>query len=314
MLRIGIDLGGTKIEGIVLRGATEVLVRQRIATPGGDYAATVAAVAALVSALEREVGGQALPVGIGHPGAISPFTGLIKNANSTCLNDRPLQADLEAALGRAVRMANDADCLALSESQADGAAAGAACVFAVILGTGVGGGIVIDGKLRAGPNAIAGEWGHNPLPWPRADWNEIPGPLGWDGRHGSIEDWCSGVALARDHRQVSGENLRGEEVVKRAESGDAACIATIARYQDRLARALASVINLLDPDVIVLGGGLSRIATLYDRVPALWRAWVFSDQVATRLLPAAHGDSSGVRGAAWLWPLTGPDQTRSPRT
>ncbi|WP_293394560.1 ROK family protein [Nevskia sp.] len=300
MHRIGIDLGGTKIEGIVLRGATEVVARQRIATPSGDYAATVAAVAALVAALEREVGARGLPVGIGHPGAISPFTGLIKNANSTCLNDRPLKADLEAALGRAVRMANDADCLALSESRADGAAAGAACVFAVILGTGVGGGIVIDGKLRAGPNAIAGEWGHNPLPWPRADWNEVPGPLGWDGRHGSIEDWCSGVALARDHREVSGEHLRGEEVVARAETGDAKCVATIARYEDRLARALASVINVLDPDVIVLGGGLSRIATLYERVPARWRAWVFSDQVATRLLPAAHGDSSGVRGAAWL--------------
>ncbi len=314
MFRVGIDLGGTKIEGIVLRGATEVVARQRIATPGGDYAATVAAVAALVAALEREVGARGLPAGIGHPGAISPFTGLIKNANSTCLNDRPLKTDLEAALGREVRMANDADCLALSESQADGAAAGAACVFAVILGTGVGGGIVIDGKLRAGPNAIAGEWGHNPLPWPSADWNEVPGPLGWDGRHGSIEDWCSGVALARDHRELSGENLRGEEVVARAEAGDAACGATIARYEDRLARALASVINLLDPDVIVLGGGLSRVARLYENLPRLWRAWVFSDQVATRLLPATHGDSSGVRGAAWLWPLAESDQTRSPRT
>ena len=314
MFRVGIDLGGTKIEGIVLRGAAEVVARQRIATPAGDYAATVAAVAALVSALEREVGVRELPVGIGHPGAISPFTGLIKNANSTCLNDRPLKADLEAALGREARMANDADCLALSESQADGAAAGAACVFAVILGTGVGGGIVIDGKLRAGPNAIAGEWGHNPLPWPRADWHEVPGPLGWDGRHGSIEDWCSGVALARDHREVSGENLRGEEVVARAEAGNATGIATLARYEDRLARALASVINLLDPDVIVLGGGLSRVARLYQTVPQLWRAWVFSDQVATRLLPATHGDSSGVRGAAWLWPLAEPDQTRNPRT
>ncbi|WP_022978065.1 ROK family protein [Nevskia ramosa] len=314
MFRVGIDLGGTKIEGIVLRGAAEVVARQRIATPGGDYAATVAAVAALVSALEREVGVHELPVGIGHPGAISPFTGLIKNANSTCLNDRPLKADLEAALGREARMANDADCLALSESQADGAAAGAACVFAVILGTGVGGGIVIDGKLRAGPNAIAGEWGHNPLPWPRADWHEVPGPLGWDGRHGSIEDWCSGVALARDHLEVSGENLRGEEVVARAEAGNATGIATLARYEDRLARALASVINLLDPDVIVLGGGLSRVARLYQTVPQLWRAWVFSDQVATRLLPATHGDSSGVRGAAWLWPLAEPDQTRNPRT
>ncbi len=302
MKRIGIDLGGTKIEGIVLQGATEVIARQRLATPGGDYPATVAAIVALVAALEREVGVGGLPVGIGHPGAISPFTGLIKNANSTCLNARPLQADLEAALARPVRLANDADCLALSEAQADGAAAGAACVLAVILGTGVGGGIVIDGKLRAGPNAIAGEWGHNPLPWPRADWHEVPGPLGWDGRHGSIEDWCSGVALARDHREVSGAVLRGEDIVARAAEGDAACDATLARYEDRLARALASVINLLDPDVIVLGGGLSRVARLYDKVPALWRHWVFSDRVATRLSPARHGDSSGVRGAAWLWP------------
>ena len=306
MLRIGIDLGGTKIEGIVLRGAAEVVARQRIATPGGDYPATVAAVAALVASLEREVEASGLPVGIGHPGAISPFTGLIKNANSTCLNDRPLKADLEAALGRAVRMANDADCLALSEAQADGAAAGAACVFAVILGTGVGGGIVIDGQLRAGPNAIAGEWGHNPLPWPRLDWNEVPGPLGWDGRHGSIEDWCSGVALARDHFDVTGVQLPGERIVSDAEAGDPACLATIVRLEDRLARALASVINLLDPDVIVLGGGLSRIARLYETVPAIWQRWVFSDRVVTRLVPAVHGDSSGVRGAAWLWPEPAP--------
>jgi fructokinase len=300
--RIGIDLGGTKTEGIVLRGATEVVARQRIATPGGDYAGTVAAVAALVAALEAEAGARDLPVGIGHPGAISPFTGLIKNANSTCLNGRPLKVDLEAALGRSVRLANDADCLALSEAQADGAAAGAACVFAVILGTGVGGGIVIDGKLHAGPNAIAGEWGHNPLPWPRPDRGEVPGPLGWDGRHGSIEDWLSGPALARDHREVTGLGLPGEQIVERAAAGDRACIATLARHADRLARALAGVINLLDPEVIVLGGGLSRIAGLYEAVPRLWTRWVFSDRVATRLVPAAHGDSSGVRGAAWLWP------------
>lgn len=303
MKRIGIDLGGTKIEGIALQGATEVIARRRIATPGGDYAATIAAIAALVAALEREVGSSGLPVGIGHPGAISPFTGLIKNANSTCLNERPLKTDLEAALVRPVRMANDADCLALSEAQADGAGAGAACVFAVILGTGVGGGIVIDGRLRAGPNAIAGEWGHNPLPWPRPDWNEVPGPLGWDGRHGAIEDWCSGPALARDHFDVTGSRLSGEQIVSLAEAGDTACTASLARYEDRLARSLASVINLLDPDVIVLGGGLSRVPRLYEQVPLLWQRWVFSDRVVTRLLPARHGDSSGVRGAAWLWPL-----------
>ncbi|WP_293373954.1 ROK family protein [Nevskia sp.] len=303
MLRIGIDLGGTKIEGIALRGASEVIARQRIATPGGDYAATMAAVVALIAALEREVDARDLPVGIGHPGAISPFTGLIKNANSTCLNGRPLKADLEAALRREIRMANDADCLALSEAQADGAAAGAPCVFAVILGTGVGGGLVIDGRLRQGPNAIAGEWGHNPLPWPRPEWNEVPGPLGWDGRHGAIEDWCSGVALARDHLDATGLRRSGEQIVNLADAGDPACNATMTRYEDRLARALASVINLLDPDVIVLGGGLSRIARLYDRVPDIWTRWVFSDRVATRLVPARHGDSSGVRGAAWLWPL-----------
>lgn len=302
MLRIGIDLGGTKIEGIVLRGATEVVARRRIATPAGDYPATVTAVVALVADLEREVGAQRLPVGIGHPGAISPFSGLIKNANSTCLNERPLKADLEAALGRVLRMANDADCLALSEAQDDGAAAGAACVFAVILGTGVGGGIVIDGRLRNGPNAIAGEWGHNPLPWPRVDWNEVPGPLGWDGRFGAIEDWLSGPALARDHRDLTGAAWSGEQIVAAAAAGDAACSATLARYEERLARALASVINLLDPDVIVLGGGLSRIERLYETVPALWARWVFSDRVVTRLLPARHGDASGVRGAAWLWP------------
>ncbi|GAC1632411.1 MAG: ROK family protein [Nevskia sp.] len=302
-LRIGIDLGGTKIEGIVLRGESEILARRRVPTPGGDYAATVAAVAALVRALEAEVSAaSALRVGIGHPGAVSPATGLIKNANSTCLNGMPLQQDLEAALARPLRLANDADCLALSEAQADGAAAGARCVFAVILGTGVGGGIVIDGRLRSGPNAIAGEWGHNPLPWPRPEWGEVPGPLGWDGRHGSIEDWCSGGGLANDHARLSGARLAGEEIVRQALAGEAAALTTLARYEDRLARALAHLVNILDPDVIVLGGGLSRVERLYRSVPALWGAWVFSDRVDTRLVAAKHGDSSGVRGAAWLWP------------
>jgi len=300
-MRIGIDLGGTKIEGIVLRGESEVLARRRIATPGGDYVATVAAVAGLVAALEAEVGDRSLSVGVGHPGAISPATGLIKNANSTCLNARPLKQDLEIALGRPIRMANDADCLALSEVQSDGAAAGAPSVFAVILGTGVGGGIVIDGKLLSGPNAIAGEWGHNPLPWPKPEWGEVPGPLGWDGRHGSIEDWCSGVALARDHERIHGQALNGPDIVQHALDGQPTAIETIRRYEDRLARALASVINLIDPDVIVLGGGLSAVESLYRRVPLLWSAWVFSDRVDTRLVRAAHGDSSGVRGAAWLW-------------
>lgn len=301
-LKVGIDLGGTKIEGIALRGDAKIIARRRVATPAGDYTATVSAVAALVRDLEADVGVRDLSVGVGHPGAISRASGLIKNANSTCLNGRPLMQDLERALARAVRMANDADCLALSEAQADGAAAGARCVFAVILGTGVGGGIVVDGRLLSGPNAIAGEWGHNPLPWPKPDWGEVPGPLGWDGRFGSIEDWCSGVGLANDHARVNGVALSGEAIVRRADAGDDTANRTMQRYEDRLARSLSHVINILDPDVIVLGGGLSRVARLYDRVPELWRSWVFSDRVDTRLVPAAHGDSSGVRGAAWLWP------------
>jgi len=302
MFRIGIDLGGTKIEGIALRGATEVIARERIDTPGGDYFATVTAVADLVRRLENIIGAGDVPVGIGHPGAISPFTGLIKNANSTCLNGQPLQQDLARAIGRVVRLANDADCLALSEAQEDGAGAGAASVFGVILGTGVGAGIVIDGRLLRGPNAIAGEWGHNPLPWPKAEWGEVPGPLGWDGRYGSIEDWCSGPALAADHLRVTGQALNGRALIAAAEAGDPDAEATVCRYEHRLARALAHVINILDPEVIVLGGGVSRVERLYRNVPELWQDWIFSDQVATRLVPAHHGDSSGVRGAAWLWP------------
>lgn len=300
-LRIGVDLGGTKIEGVVMDARSQILQRLRVATPGEDYDAQVAAIAALVRELERRVGIPMLPVGIGHPGAISPATGLIKNANSQCLNRRPLKQDLEAALARELRMANDADCLAVSE-QADGAAAGARSVFAAILGTGVGGGIVLDGRLLAGANAIAGEWGHNPLPWPRIDWNEVPGPAHWDGRCGAIESWLSGPGLARDHQRTHGEHLPGETLVERAAAGDAACEATLARYENRLARALATVINLLDPEVIVLGGGLSAIERLYSNVPRQWGDWVFSDTVNTRLVRARHGDSSGVRGAAWLWP------------
>lgn len=300
MLRIGIDLGGTKIEGVVMDAESRILDRRRIATPADDYEGQVRALVALVSELEAAQPATSLPVGIGHPGAISPASGLIKNANSVCLNGRPLQQDIEAALGRKVRMANDADCLAVSE-QADGAAAGFRNVFAVILGTGVGGGLVIDGKLLRGPNAIAGEWGHNPLPWPRAEWGEIPGPPHWDGRCGAIEAWLSGPGLARDHARVTGQNLSGEELVARAEQGDAQCDASLAHYEDRLARSLASVINLIDPEVIVLGGGLSRIQRLYRNVPELWSAWVFSDRVDTQLRAAQYGDSSGVRGAAWLW-------------
>jgi len=307
-LRIGIDLGGTKTEAVLMGPDSAILARERRPTPGNHYEAQVATLADLVAAMEQAAGRRGLPVGIAHPGALSPASGLIKNANSTCLNGRPLKQDIEAALGRTVRLANDADCLAVSEA-ADGAAVGARSVFAVILGTGVGGGIVIDGRLLSGPNAIAGEWGHNPLPWPRPDWDEVPGPEHWDGRRGAIEAWLSGPGLARDHASRRGGSLRGEEIVAAAEAGDAACAETLARYEHRLARALATVINLLDPEVIVLGGGLSRLPRLYRNLPRLWAEWVFSDRVDTRLLAPVHGDSSGVRGAAWLWPEPGPSDS-----
>ena len=298
---IGIDLGGTKIEGIVMDERSSLVVRERVAAPQRDYRATLKTIAGVVRRLEAAVGCQNLPVGVGHPGAISPSTGLLKNSNSACLNGRPFQQDLEAVLGHRVYLANDADCLAVSEAR-DGAAAGAANVFAVILGTGVGGGIVIGGRLLRGPNAIAGEWGHNPLPWIRPEWDELPGAACWCGRHGCIETWLSGVGLARDHERVTAERLSGEAIVQRAEAGEERAAATVSRYEDRLARALAHVINLLDPDVIVLGGGVSRVERLYRTVPALWNQWVFSDRVDTKLVPALHGDSSGVRGAAFLCP------------
>jgi fructokinase len=296
--RIGVDLGGSKIEAALLDGAGAIVLRQRITTPVGDYPGTVAAVAGLVAALERETR-IAPTVGVGIPGTVVAASGLIKNANSTWLNGRPLPRDLEMALGRPVRLANDANCFALSEA-VDGAAAGCAVVFGVILGTGVGGGIVIDRRIVAGINGIAGEWGHNPLPWPQP--GELPGPPCYCGRAGCIETFLSGPGLAADHRRHAGGTLNGPQIVAGAEAGDTACRATLDRYAGRLARALAGVINVLDPDAIVLGGGLSAIAGLYDAVPRLWRPYVFSDDVATRLLPPRHGDSSGVRGAAWLWP------------
>lgn len=295
-LAFGVDLGGTKIEIVALDGAGRELARRRIATPREDYTGTIEAIARLIEEEEARLGGRGT-VGVGHPGAISPASGLIKNANSTWLNGRPLHNDLAARLGREVVLANDANCLALSEAT-DGAAAGARIVFAVILGTGVGGGIAVDGKVLDGANAIAGEWGHNPLPWPGAE--ELPGPSCWCGLQGCQETWLSGPGLAADHRRVTGEEVSGPEIVARAEAGDSACRATLDRYVTRLARGLAAVINLLDPDVIVLGGGLSRVARLYEAVPALWSRWIFSDRVVTRLVPARHGDSSGVRGAAWL--------------
>lgn len=296
-LRLGVDLGGTKIEAIALGSEGEERARRRIPTPRNDYRATVEAVAALVEALESELGARGT-VGLGTPGAASRITGLMKNANSTCLIGRPLRADLEARLGRSVRLANDANCFALSEAM-DGAGQGAETVFGVILGTGVGGGIVVRGRVLTGPNAIAGEWGHNPLPLPEGP--DLPLPACYCGRRGCVEAYLSGPALAADHARRTGQVLEAPEIAARADAGDDACDVSLGLYEARLARGLAGVINLLDPDVIVLGGGLSKIRRLYHTVPRLWGPFVFSDAVATRLLPAVHGDASGVRGAAWLW-------------
>jgi fructokinase len=296
-VRIGIDLGGTKIEGIALSGAGEILLRRRVDTPRA-YEPTVAAVVELVAAIEREMGGTAT-VGIGIPGTVMPATGTVKNANSVWLNGEPLGRDLEARLGRPVRLMNDANCFALSEA-ADGAAAGAAVVFGVILGTGVGGGVVIDGRCLIGVNQIAGEWGHNPLPWPTPD--ELPGPPCYCGKRGCIETYLSGPGLAREHTRHTGQERSTRDIVVAAAEGDAGAAATMSRYRDRLARGLASVVNVLDPDVVVLGGGMSNVPGLAEGAQAALARWVFSDTVATRVVRHVHGDSSGVRGAAWLWP------------
>ncbi len=294
-LRIGIDMGGTKVEAIALDLDGRELLRRRVPTPRGDYPATLAAVCSLVEGLEAELGARG-SVGVGIPGTVSPATDRVKNANSVWLIGQPLHHDLAERLGREVRIANDADCFAVSEAT-DGAAAGASSVFGVIVGTGTGGGIVIHGRALSGPNAIAGEWGHNPLPWPRAD--ELPGQPCYCGKHGCIETWLSGPALEREFRRVTGDGLRGSEIAKLA---DSRAEAVLGAYENRMARALASVINILDPEVIVLGGGVSNITRLYDNVPRIWGDYVFSDRVDTRLLPPKYGDSSGVRGAAWLWP------------
>ena len=296
-MRIGVDLGGTKIEAIALDNEGEVLARRRIPAPRGDYSATLGAIAGLVTTVEADIGRPGT-VGIGTPGAISPFTGRLRNANSVWLNDRALDRDLEERLGRPVRLANDADCFALSEAT-DGAGRGAASVFGVIIGTGTGGGIVVGGRLLCGPNAIAGEWGHNPLPWPRPD--ELPGPACYCGKHGCIETFLSGPGLAADHQRQTGRNRSPREIQAAANRGDPAATATLERHTDRLARGLATVINLLDPEVIVLGGGLSNLPHLYEALPGLIRSYLFCDGLATRILPPVHGDSSGVRGAAWLW-------------
>ncbi|MDP6475479.1 MAG: ROK family protein [Alphaproteobacteria bacterium] len=302
-MRIGIDLGGTKIEAIALGDNGETLARRRTSSPQGDYEATLAAIRGLLAAVEGEAGGRG-SIGVATPGALSPASGLIVNSNSHWLIGRPLAKDLQSRLGRPVRLANDADCFALSEA-VDGAACGAYSVFGVILGTGVGGGIVIDGRLLRGANAIAGEWGHNPLPWPVDD--ERPGPPCYCGRRGCIETFLSGPGLARDHATSigatsTGASMAGADIAAAAAAGDGSCRATMARFETRLAKALASVINVIDPEVIVLGGGVSNIERLYQNLPGLWGEYVFSDSVRTRLAAARHGDSSGVRGAAWLWP------------
>ncbi|SFS03196.1 fructokinase [Granulicella pectinivorans] len=311
-MRIGIDLGGTKIEGVALDPGGVEIAKYRIDTPRDDYDATVGAIAGLVHKLEAVTGEQAT-VGAGIPGTVSHATGLVKNSNSLWLNGRPLQVDLSNALDREVRVANDANCLAVSEAT-DGAAAGKNVVFAVILGTGCGGGVSFAGGVHAGPNGIAGEWGHNPLPW--ATPSELPGPPCYCGKHGCMETWVSGTGVARDHAQVRHDRLALEghfppnekpmttkQIVAAATAGDAEAKATLARFEDRLARGLAHMIHILDPDVIVFGGGLSLIDGLYGRLPGLVEPHIFGGEFVTPLLPAKYGDASGVRGAAWLWPL-----------
>ncbi|MHB1667562.1 MAG: ROK family protein [Thiomonas sp.] len=302
---LGIDLGGTKIEVAALDAQGRFLLRERQATPQGDYAGTLRVMTELVALADARlgrIGASALPVGVAIPGSLSPTSGLIRNANSTALNGQPLLRDLEQALARPVRVRNDANCLAVSEA-VDGAGQGARMVFGVILGTGVGAGIAIDGADWLGANAIGGEWSHNPLPWPRPHtaWRELPGPHCWCGQLGCIETWLSGPGFAADHAAHTGQALTAPDIIAAMRAGDAAARASFTRYCDRLARGLGVVINLLDPDVIVLGGGMSNVAELYAEVPLRWGAWAFSDAVRSRLLPAQHGDSSGVRGAAWLW-------------
>lgn len=296
-VHIGVDLGGTKIEAAALAEDGQVLRRKRIATPRNDYPGTLEAIKSLISELETILGVRA-SIGVGTPGALSPFNGRLRNANSIWLNNRSLSSDLEHSLKRPIRIANDADCFTLSEAT-DGAAAGANSVFGVIIGTGTGGGIVVNGQLLNGPNAIAGEWGHNPLPWPRDD--ERNGPSCYCGKRGCIETWVSGPALSADLERLTGRRLDSQQIATAAEQGDAEAEAALQRHQDRLARALAAVINLLDPEVIVLGGGLSNLGRLYQNLPTRIRPYIFGDGLATRIVPPRFGDSSGVRGAAWLW-------------
>ncbi len=298
MIRIGVDFGGTKIEAAALDAGGRVTARARTATPGG-YDPALEAVRALVAEVEA-ASRPCARIGVAAPGSVSPRTGVVRNANSVWLNGRPFLQDLEAALGRPVRLANDANCLALSEAS-DGAAAGLSVVFAAILGTGCGGGVAVDGRIIEGHNGVAGEWGHAPLPWPTAA--ETPGPACWCGRRGCLETYVSGSGLARDHAQATGVKLAGPDIVEAARRGEAGAVASLDRYIDRLARGLAMIVDVLDPDAIVLGGGLSNVPELYERLPGAIAPHVFSDVFETPVLKALHGDSSGVRGAAWLWPL-----------
>ena len=295
-MRFGLDLGGTKMEAVLLDDTGEIVWRERRPTPAEDYQAIIETIAALVAQAAIETA-QEMTVGIGMPGSLSPKTGLVRNSNTQCLNGQAIKQDLESAMAREVRLANDANCFALSEAT-DGAGAGAQSVFGVIIGTGCGGGLVFDGKLQNGANGIGGEWGHNPLAAPTAD--ELPGPPCYCGRHGCNEVWISGSGFARDHAAVTGEKLTAEQIIA---SDSVAAKASFERLCDRLARALGAVINLVDPDVIVLGGGLSNINELYTHIPRIWDGYIFSDVIETRLVKNLHGDASGVRGAAWLWPL-----------
>ncbi|MCO5116869.1 MAG: ROK family protein [Ottowia sp.] len=296
-IRLGVDLGGTKIEIAALDARGAFVLRERMPTPQGDYAGTLVAIARLVATAEARLGATGLPLGVGMPGSLSPLTGRVRNANSTVLNGQPLREDLQRLLARPLRLENDANCLALSEAT-DGAGAGAEVVFAAILGTGVGAGIAVRGRVLHGCNGIAGEWGHNRLPLlagePRA------ARTCWCGRPDCVEAWLSGPALAADHALAGGGALNAEQVVAAMRAGDAVAAASFERYARRLALALAGIVNVLDPQVIVLGGGLSQVPELFERVPALWGPHVFSDRIGTALRPARHGDSSGVRGAAWL--------------
>jgi len=296
-MRIGIDLGGTKIEAIALSDEGETLMRHRVDTPSDDYSAILRAIADLTKHIENECA-QTASIGIGTPGAISPGSQYLRNSNTVCMNGQLLKRDIEQCLNREVRMSNDANCFALSEA-IDGAAKGASVVFGVIIGTGTGAGIVINGQVLTGPNAIAGEWGHNPLPWPKE--SEQPGPQCYCGKKGCIETFLSAPGLVADYQRTNGVLKSSKDIVSLAKMHDFKASRCLQKYEDRLARGLATVINILDPDVIVLGGGMSNIGHLYKKVPDLLKQYVFSDTLNTRLLPPVHGDSSGVRGAAWLW-------------